>query len=143
MNKLLPCPFCGGEAEFERMGTPRQSCIVACTDCGGRLETSEEGAACGSQWNDRHVPDGWQVVPVKPTGGMEDAIRGFLILLSSGSPLAYGRARRHVKMYHGPEALAAWPAYAQGLNGHITKAAQADIMYRMMLAAAPKPGGEE
>lgn len=73
MNKLLPCPFCGGEAEFERMGTPRQSCIVACTDCGGRLETSEEGAACGSQWNDRHVPDGWQVVPVKPTREMAES----------------------------------------------------------------------
>ena len=70
MNKLLPCPFCGGEAEFERMGTPRQSCIVACTDCGGRLETSEEGGACGSQWNDRHTPDGWQVVPVEPTEAM-------------------------------------------------------------------------
>ena len=75
MNKLLPCPFCGGEAEFERMGTPRQSCIVACTDCGGRLEASEEGAACGSQWNDRHVPDGWQVVPVEATSSMEDAGR--------------------------------------------------------------------
>jgi len=70
MKDLLPCPFCGGEAEFERMGTPRQSCIVACTDCGGRLESSEEGAGCGSEWNDRHAPDGWKVVPVKPTREM-------------------------------------------------------------------------
>ena len=102
MNKLLPCPFCGGEAEFERVGTPRQSCIVACTDCGGRLETSEEGGACGSQWNDRYMPDGWQCVPVKPTREM---------LESTGDTSA--------SAYHGM--LGAWT---------------------VMLAAAPKPGGE-
>ena len=144
MNKLLPCPFCGGEAEFERMGTPRQSCIVACTDCGGRLETSEAGAACGSQWNDRHVPDGWQVVPAPgTTGEMDDAVRGLLILLSGGTPLTYERARRHVEMYHGPKALESWPDYALEGAGHIPKAAQADLLYRMLIAAAPKPGGEE
>lgn len=50
---LKPCPFCGGEAEFERRGTGRQSCIVACTECGCRLETSETWSS-GQAWNQRH-----------------------------------------------------------------------------------------
>lgn len=50
---LLPCPFCGRSAAFERLGTPRQSCIIVCEWCGCRLETNEVGAACGSQWNRR------------------------------------------------------------------------------------------
>lgn len=50
---LKPCPFCGGEPEVERIGTPRQSCIIACTDCGCRLETNETGDRCGYHWNDR------------------------------------------------------------------------------------------
>lgn len=50
---LLPCPFCGGEAEFERMGTSRQSCIVVCGSCGARLESSDEYQRSGSRWNDR------------------------------------------------------------------------------------------
>lgn len=50
---LTPCPFCGGEAHFERMGTPRQSCIVECGSCGARHESSDEGERSGTQWNDR------------------------------------------------------------------------------------------
>lgn len=50
--ELLPCPFCGGEAEVERYGTRRQSCIVSCLWCGCRLESNEEGA--GWAWNNRH-----------------------------------------------------------------------------------------
>jgi uncharacterized Zn finger protein len=49
---LLPCPFCGGKAEFERIGTRRQSTIVTCTNCGCTLETGEEWGR-GSQWNTR------------------------------------------------------------------------------------------
>jgi len=52
-NKLKPCPFCDGEAEFERLGNHRQSCIVACTMCGARHESSDEGEHCGSSWNHR------------------------------------------------------------------------------------------
>lgn len=48
---LRPCPFCGGRAEFERTGTPRQSCIVVCTDCGARHESSDEGERSGWSWN--------------------------------------------------------------------------------------------
>lgn len=49
--ELLPCPFCGGKAEVERLGTNRQSCIVHCTECGCTLESNETGA--GWQWNMR------------------------------------------------------------------------------------------
>lgn len=56
MIDLLPCPLCEGEAEFERMGTGRVSCIIACTDCGLKLETGESGAMCGRSWNSRPKP---------------------------------------------------------------------------------------
>jgi Lar family restriction alleviation protein len=48
---LLPCPFCGGAAQIDRIGTPRQSCIVDCEECGCRLESNEIGA--GLYWNRR------------------------------------------------------------------------------------------
>lgn len=51
---LKPCPFCGNETpEFERMGTPRQSCIVICGHCGARHESSDEGEFNGTSWNER------------------------------------------------------------------------------------------
>ena len=52
MSELKPCPFCGGEAEIERMGSSRQSMIVCCSMCGAKVE-------CGStvveqaNWNTR------------------------------------------------------------------------------------------
>jgi hypothetical protein len=51
-EKLKPCPFCYGVAEFERSGTSRQSTIVVCTECGARLETNETHNA-GQEWNAR------------------------------------------------------------------------------------------
>jgi len=39
--KLLACPFCGKEAEIERPGTARASMIIACTNCGGRMESGD------------------------------------------------------------------------------------------------------
>jgi hypothetical protein len=52
MSELKPCPFCGGEAEFERKGTSKVSCIVKCTDCGCTVETGETWAS-GQSWNTR------------------------------------------------------------------------------------------
>jgi Lar family restriction alleviation protein len=49
---LLPCPFCGGEPEFVRHGSPCQSSIVACQDCGARVETGETWNE-GQLWNRR------------------------------------------------------------------------------------------
>jgi len=53
--KLLPCPFCGGDAEFERLGTRMQSTIVACQCCGA---TQECGLTYdyGDVWNTRTAP---------------------------------------------------------------------------------------
>ena len=62
-EQLKPCPFCGNtEPGFERIGTSRQSCIVACGDCGARHESSDEGEASGASWNRRAQPA--QAVPV-------------------------------------------------------------------------------
>lgn len=52
-NDLLPCPFCGGKAGYERMGTARQSCIISCDSCACTLETGEVWS-CGQRWNTRH-----------------------------------------------------------------------------------------
>jgi Lar family restriction alleviation protein len=51
-EELKPCPFCGGEAEIERYGTPRYSTIYSCTECGCRLETGETFNH-GDTWNTR------------------------------------------------------------------------------------------
>ncbi len=52
--KLLPCPFCGGSADFFRRGDKRQSCVVVCEDCGVKHESPDEGERCGSSWNHRN-----------------------------------------------------------------------------------------
>lgn len=51
--KLLPCPFCGSEAEITRYGTSRYSTVYNCTNCSCMLETGEEWDH-GRQWNQRH-----------------------------------------------------------------------------------------
>ena len=53
MSKLLPCPFCGSDAEFERLGTGRCSSIVVCTECGCRVESNEVDDFNGDHWNRR------------------------------------------------------------------------------------------
>jgi Lar family restriction alleviation protein len=57
-NALLPCPFCGGQAEIVRVGTRSQSTIIDCSDCGCRLESADEGDQYGDAWNRRatHEP---------------------------------------------------------------------------------------
>lgn len=55
MIKLKPCPYCGGEAEFERVGTARVSTIVSCTECGATLESGEVGEIAGASWNIREA----------------------------------------------------------------------------------------
>ena len=53
---LLPCPFCGGKAEMERVGTPRQSTVYRCTECSCSIETGEEWGY-GYRWNTRDELD--------------------------------------------------------------------------------------
>jgi hypothetical protein len=52
MIELKPCPFCGGEAYFDRKGTRKVSCIVKCSDCDCTLETGETWES-GKSWNTR------------------------------------------------------------------------------------------
>lgn len=51
---LKPCPFCGDRAEIVRVGTARQSSIIACTWCGCSFEANEREHDTGKQWNQRH-----------------------------------------------------------------------------------------
>lgn len=55
MIYLAACPFCSGKPYFERIGTNRVSCIIACTECGCRLESGESGEMVGKQWNTRPI----------------------------------------------------------------------------------------
>lgn len=59
MMDLKPCPFCGKEAEIERLGTPRQSTIYQCGWCAATLETGEEWGH-GTAWNTRPREDALQ-----------------------------------------------------------------------------------
>ena len=40
-GNLLPCPFCGGKAEYERKGTARASMIITCENCGCSVESGD------------------------------------------------------------------------------------------------------
>lgn len=40
-SELLPCPFCGGDAEIKRKGNYRQSMIIGCVDCHCELESDD------------------------------------------------------------------------------------------------------
>lgn len=53
VERLHPCPFCGGEPEIERVGTSRASCIVICSDCSARNESADVGQHSGRSWNRR------------------------------------------------------------------------------------------
>jgi Lar family restriction alleviation protein len=53
VSTLKPCPFCGSNATFERTGTGGHSCIVCCTSCGARHESSDEYERSGESWNAR------------------------------------------------------------------------------------------
>ena len=39
--ELLPCPFCGDEAEIQVRGTKNNSMVIACLNCGARVESPD------------------------------------------------------------------------------------------------------
>lgn len=49
--KLLPCPFCGGKAEF-RSGSSTTP-YIRCRECGGRTKSSRNRANLIAAWNRR------------------------------------------------------------------------------------------
>lgn len=51
-EKLLPCPFCGGEAEFN----DTSSTWVRCADCGAEIECQIERKDALLAWNRRALP---------------------------------------------------------------------------------------
>ena len=96
-KKLKPCPFCGSEAECERVGTNRQSCIVSCTNCHCSLESNEIGY--GYFWNFRTpaVPVDWllewideQMKTVPPN--KSDGFAGAWIMLDGLKAAIKGRS---------------------------------------------------
>lgn len=58
MDKLLPCPMCGKPAATDDAG-------VHCSDVGCGLHLVKDCTA--EQWNTRHTPEGWQLVPSRVT----------------------------------------------------------------------------
>lgn len=54
--KLLPCPFCGGKAEYWRDHTTENCDTVACRFCGITISDSDEQGSCVQDWNTRTAP---------------------------------------------------------------------------------------
>lgn len=88
MDKLLPCPFCGGGAEiryWRKMNSEFMQCgSVGCSKnhtfmefsdirTEKRHDTDSEERAIKS-WNTRHIPEGYVLVPNEPTETMLDSI---------------------------------------------------------------------
>lgn len=57
VEELKPCPFCGGQADLLQAGNRHQSCIIECTNCGTRHESSDEEPHSGRSWNARVAVD--------------------------------------------------------------------------------------
>jgi Lar family restriction alleviation protein len=72
MEELKPCPFCGGKAEYWIDNDYQDRHVITCGYCGceKRYEYSMDGVI--EEWNTRHVPDGYALVPVEPTQDMID-----------------------------------------------------------------------
>jgi len=98
MNELKPCAFCGGDAEII---DNRLEWYVECTGCGvvvigDRVPEPETEAdldaidwdmvkqsaseawnmvkqSASEAWNTRHIPKGYQLVPIEPTNKMSEA----------------------------------------------------------------------
>lgn len=148
-NELKPCPFCGGKAEFEQFGTARQSTIVACTQCGCRLESGETKRH-GWPWNTRHAPANNPQASVQPAVDLGIVMKSEyvellaqkqvkatedLILmampdkatLSSITAMQYGHGGKTVYCYDGVPFLEIWPPTFESVhedNAYKIKATQ-------------------
>lgn len=83
MSELLPCPMCGAEPDAIEVGndhTKKRSLTIKCPKCRVQITNSAMRFSMewlheisANQWNCRHTPDGWQLVPVEPTPSMRRA----------------------------------------------------------------------
>ena len=159
-EELKPCPFCGGLAYFERTGTRRQSCIVACTECGARHESADEWAHSGTAWNRRA-----EAAPIVPVAHVAEVHMSRYTIEWTNGPLAQGaplyaapivpQGWRVVPMEPTPEMVQAYlnannaywvrvdeapPIIGKWRNGTPSEATAES--YRAMLAASPAPDAD-
>jgi hypothetical protein len=121
---LLPCPFCGGQAQMiEGDGGFSGRVQIDCTVCRNATWWWGEAVAI-RQWNRRAtasaqatVPAGWKLVPIEPTESM--VIDGF-----ESAPSA---------LFSEPEV---WGAF-EAMSGCQQAAHKARLCYAAMLTAAP------
>ena len=136
-EKLKRCPFCGGEAEYEREGTSRVSCQVSCTNCGAHHESGDSDWSNGKSWNRRpederlaalvRLAESWldheDRVKLDPRR-LPDAIEAkanFRAALAAGKEPAPAKGCQHTGVWPQVCAICAKPPAAERGEGSPTK----------------------
>lgn len=70
-EKLKPCPFCGGKAEFDE--TREQEHFVFCKDCGGMTVPFDTQQEAAEAWNFRPFEDEKDAEIARLRGALEHA----------------------------------------------------------------------
>lgn len=74
---LLPCPFCGGEAEAKKTDMSYDFTLIKCQECDAQSDECIDLEDAAEAWNRRApsvlVPQGWRLVPAEPTDEMLNA----------------------------------------------------------------------
>ena len=65
MSELKPCPFCGGIGVDPEGWASVDTCGPECVVCGATATSID-------QWNTRHIPEGYALVPV---GQLEEHLK--------------------------------------------------------------------